>query len=705
VAARAPRIADRSDDRAARELTRSPPLGGTGDYEYDNAWMRSESRVSAATYSAFDCFLVAGAVGVYLKLALVGPHWSAVARFLGLLSPDDLALPTRLGLFLHDIWINLLAMPLAATLLVTLLFGRFRIAAALVASGVMSVLYFLELQVQKETGDYVSWALVRDFFGWSAAAPGVMLDYASTGSLVKLAAVFLALAAIAIVGRLGARAERLQLSRERQVYRRLLAAPAIIVALAALAALPIAASSPLSASPLGASAVGRAARLLWRTTDAAGVPSDATLESTLAAFRQLTHTPPHDLTAGYVGRESESDVILFVMETGAAQALDLAAVGRDLPGVGRIYPRSFVGARHYTSHPYSSDALYSVFSGRYPHGRRRLLAAAEPGSFDGLMTGLAPSTPMRRVYVPSLYHIELDDRMYEAFGAELVYASDQRQDDALRLAAERRAEAFVAGLEQRGSRFDRRLRSRLRDRLRADLQALEKLKADITEAVRSKRRYAVMFFPEIGHGPWIPLANEGTVLERGRSLMLLQDAWLREVLDLLQTLGRTDRTVVVVTGDHGVRTRAEDPALPSGAISDYMFRVPLIVYAPQTLASPVTIDHPTSHVDLAPTILALAGRSSAAAAMQGIPIWQRLPSQRIYLLAFDYGGAEGYVENGRYYMRQALTGAVYASSQFRFDEASQLPAGDPAALAVDDGLVKLAAMQHVLVDTLLRSRH
>lgn len=87
--------------------------------------------------------------------------------------------------------------------------------------------------------------------------------------------------------------------------------------------------------------------------------------------------------------------------------------------MGRIYPRSFIATRHYTSHPYSSDALYSVFSGRYPHGRRRLLAAADAVSFDGLMTGLAPSAPVRRVYVPSLYHIELDDRMYEAFGAEL----------------------------------------------------------------------------------------------------------------------------------------------------------------------------------------------------------------------------------------------------------------------------------------------
>ena len=321
------------------------------------------------------------------------------------------------------------------------------------------------------------------------------------------------------------------------------------------------------------------------------------------------------------------------------------------------------------------------------------------------MTGIASSTPMRRVYVPSLYHIELDDRMYETFGAEQVYAADERQDDGLRRSAETRADAFIAALEQRGSRFDRRVRARLRDRLRADFQALEKLKVDIADAVRAGRRYAVMFFPEIGHGPWIALANETTVLDRGRSLMLLQDLWLRELLDLVESLGRFDRTVVAVTADHGVRTRAEDPALPAGAISDYMFRVPLIVYAPQTLTAPVRIEPPTSHVDLAPTLLALAGHAGATAEMQGIPIWQRQPPQRIYLLAFDYGGAEGYVEDGRYYMRQGLTGAVHASAGFLFDATTQLRAGDPMAPVIDGNLTRLAALQQALVGALLQPRH
>jgi arylsulfatase A-like enzyme len=179
--------------------------------------------------------------------------------------------------------------------------------------------------------------------------------------------------------------------------------------------------------------------------------------------------------------------------------------------------------------------------------------------------------------------------------------------------------------------------------------------------------------------------------------MLLQDAWLKEMLDVVRSFGRLDRTVVAVTGDHGVRTRAEDPSLPVGEISDYMFRVPLFVYAPQTLSSTVRIDDPTSHIDVAPTLLALFGRSRDLGQMQGIPIWQRSVTHRIYLLAFVYGGADGFVENRRYYMRQGLSGATFASNRFLFEDHDQVPSGDPVAGFVNDELRKLDALQQALV--------
>jgi hypothetical protein len=511
---------------------------------------------------------------------------------------------------------------------------------------------------------------------------------------VKFGGFIVGLGAIVTIERLAIRSGQPR-PESAGVYRRLLWSPAVIASLAALVMIPVTLSNSVPASPLTASSVASATAMLLKASDVEA--HRGSVDETLAAFRHLTHTEPFDGSSSYIGRERDADVIIFMMETGAAQALDLATDGSQLPGTGPLYSRAFVASRHYTTHPYSSDALYSVFSGLYPQGRRRILQKAPSGSINGLMTNVSASRPVRRVYVPSLYHIELDDEMYEAFGAETVYVSDENERDPLRVGAERRTDALLATWERGGSDFDRRSRARLRATLRADLQALEKVKEDIARAIRANQRYVVMFFPEIGHGPWVPFRAGQSVRERGRALMLLQDTWLQEILDVVRGFGRLDRTVVTVTGDHGVRTRAEDPTLAVGEISDYMFRVPFFVYAPQTLTATVRIDEPTSHIDVAPTLLALLGETRDLGRMQGLPIWQRSAKHRIYLLAFVYGGADGFVEDHRYYMRQGLSGATYASTQLLFEDHDQVPSGDSVAGFVDEALEKLDALQQTIV--------
>ena len=500
--------------------------------------MRIGSRVPTGTIAALDCFIVAGLLGVYMKWALLGPHWGAIARFLGKDAPGELTPSDRLGPFFNDIWLNLLVIPAAGVLIVGLVFRRYSLGAALVMSGVMSGVYFIELQTQKEVGEYLSGAVVMDLFGWTMSASSGTLDYVTSASLLKLGVLLLALVGCVVAARLCDVAERRRQPALAAAFRYALTVPAVIVPAAALVSLPVAYGSYLPDSALSVSSIGRAAQMAFDSPEIGSADETPTTESTLAAFRQLTHTPiMGDSEAPYIGSERDSDVIVFMMETGAARALDLAAAGRTLPGTGKLYPRAFVASQHYTSHLYSSDALYSVFSGRYPQGRRRLLRAAGPGSLAGLMTNAAGTVPVRRVYVPSLYHIELDDRMYEAFGAESVYAADET-DDPVRDVAEGRANELLDRLSKQEGGLDRHVRSRLERRLRADLQALERMKLDIAAAIDARHRYMVMFFPEIGHGPWLPLHDEPTVLERGRALMELQDVWLREILDLVDSRGR-----------------------------------------------------------------------------------------------------------------------------------------------------------------------
>jgi len=659
------------------------------------------TRLRTSTFATLDVFLALGLLGVYLKGALLGQQWDAVARFLGKVNPDDLSVLERLGFFHRDITLNLLVIPVIATALFSLFFGRYQVVAGTITSVTLSLVYYVELQAQKEVGQYISGDVLGDLVRFGVGHPGMNGEYWSTASILKLAVLLAIIVAIAGVARLAQAAEQQLRMEAARRHRLILQIPAAMLLPAGLVLAIVSFAVAFPHSLLNESSVGRAFVAL-AAGNHEGEPSGlGTLREVLDATRRQTRSAAFDQHHALVGRERDSDLLIFMMETGPAQALDLAEVGHTLPGTGPLYGRSLVALRHYTTHPYSSDAMYSILSGLYPHGRRRLLRNARSNRVNGLMTALQGDISLRRVYVPSLYNIDLDARMYGIFGADTLYAVDKEPLDPLRTVAGRRADELME-FEIAGGGPSHQAAESLRRRLRADFQALERVKADITAAVRAGQRYAVMFFPEIGHAPWQPLHGQQDVLARGRALMLLQDAWLKELVDTIRSLGRLERTVIAVTADHGIRTRAEDPALPIGRISDYMFRVPLLVYAPQTLKETLTISAPTSHIDFAPTVAALFGKSDTASRMQGVPVWQRGRGDRLYFLGSMYGGADGFVENGTYYMRQALSGAVYSNTSFSFSDDNQAKPGSPVISWVTDALADAVHLQHALVTHILR---
>src|SRR6185436_5875330 len=103
------------------------------------------------------------------------------------------------------------------------------------------------------------------------------------------------------------------------------------------------------------------------------------------------------------------------------------------------------------------------------------------------------------------------------------------------------------------------------------------------------------------------------------------DSRLGELFARLDRLDLSDRTLVIITSDHGESLGEHGLYTHGSSLHEEQVRVPLILRLPGRLpAGLVVSDGMASHVDLVPTILDLAGQRPAAGA-QGLslrPLWE-----------------------------------------------------------------------------------
>ncbi len=91
-------------------------------------------------------------------------------------------------------------------------------------------------------------------------------------------------------------------------------------------------------------------------------------------------------------------------------------------------------------------------------------------------------------------------------------------------------------------------------------------------------------------------------------LLKVVDQAIGRILDALADSGMADETIVVFTSDHGDLLGAHGGLVQKwGNAFDEATRVPLLVQGPGVVAVPGGVTAPTSHVDLIPTLMGLAG--------------------------------------------------------------------------------------------------
>ncbi len=510
------------------------------------------------------------------------------------------------------------------------------------------------------TGRFLSSALMHDGLVWGVRHPHDLALYAPLSVAAKLGA-SVAVAVVAPVALFRAIPER------RDARWSVLSGSAVgfVAVLLALSFGPWLPKTVYQSSTAGlierftSSVADRASKRL------AGLP-DAELR---AEYQKFSGTPPAGLYASpYHGKARDYDVIVWVCETLPMKAVEAKGGLTGLPGFSRLADSSLILKQHYTPSPYSSGAGFSLMTSMYPPNSLQWVFRAQGNGhaqhIDGLLSELQKMKYETEAFLPGDASFDSDLQLVHVAGAKKVFISDVHQQAYTKTPWERR--------------------------LQLDQTAFAELKRSVAAWTGNGARYAAVFFPEIGHAPWenvTGLPGSPTRLELGESLAGLQGQWLGELLDILAQNHRLDKTVILVTGDHGIRTLNEDPALPRAMLDDYSFHVPLMISAPGVFARRASIDGVTSHIDIAPSLLDLLGDGNLPPSFQGIPFWHPgIEGRKVFFLGAGTVGCNGYHVPGKFYAMQELTGLTFSSPSMHFGPASADNRDEPAVARVFDRL-------------------
>lgn len=211
--------------------------------------------------------------------------------------------------------------------------------------------------------------------------------------------------------------------------------------------------------------------------------------------------------------------------------------------------------------------------------------------------------------------------------------------------------------------------------------ALRGTQGHVTEVVDSalgwlaenhRQRFFLFLHTYQVHGPYTPppeydvfrtqpagLREDFAAARRGYAGDLLYtDAEIGRLLAGLDALGEAERTVVVITADHGEELGEHGVIGHTWYMTDPVLRVPLLIRAPGAIPAGVRVAGAVSLVDVAPTILELAGGDAASspAVMQGTslvahvadPAGERFRARAVYSEQLGTGGLVGVaVHRGR----------------------------------------------------------
>jgi hypothetical protein len=328
-------------------------------------------------------------------------------------------------------------------------------------------------------------------------------------------------------------------------------------------------------------------------------------------------------------------VLIVTLETAPLKYYPLAD-NPALPVFYKMSKQAIVSDRHYAMSPYTWWNNASILSGTYfVHKGRGIF---DYGDFE---TDSLASILARRGYITTF--VESSKHGWgrtTGFWANFGFAHLLDSDgDAVPFA--RKSYTITADKERQS--FDRALKA-------------------ILQAEERQSKAMVLLATTLGHYPWLVKPGE----ESGGSgdilfgIAALFDQLFGSLLAALEQQGLADQVLIVVTGDHGFRMRTEFESVGSAAeYGDLAFNVPFLLYAPALFDETIRLPHATSHVDIAPTLLALMGIEDNSWLHHGAHMLDlRLRDRVTFMMNTNLSPVSGFRWNGCHYALNDFTGRV-----------------------------------------------
>jgi phosphoglycerol transferase MdoB-like AlkP superfamily enzyme len=599
-------------------------------------------------------------LGEKLVLSLFTPALRSRFYFIATTDPETvrkLSFWEGMSLVRADMLLGFLVIPLVFCLLTSRLAPRWRIVIAACLAALLQVVVILEMYCYVAVQAFNSLKLGWFVMVWFLRIHQFVYLRGIYGPVgITVAAEFLTIVLTAVLALVAVK------KRWQCLNRATLIAFGAVTALGAIAYLPSVTTTAWS-QPLLKLLVIPA----FSPSHASYRPDGRNSAELLRDFREAAHSPaPHD--TAYTGAAKNYNVVFFVMESLSADAFDPAREALDdMPHAKEIRGQSFVMPRHYTSYPLTDNVTFSMFTSLYVLREREVISQATH------LQGIIPTLESQG-YATAFYGFVWHDRSQNDF--PLINSIGFQR---------------VCAPETGDFTSFANLSESLDYAKKYDHNVLLSMKADIAYWTAHKQKFAAAFFPQIAHDPYrsVNPGKRKPILERGHDLAVYQDAWLGEVLDELKRDGALDHTIIVFTSDHGLRVidrpRADSPYLyftPSfTTLDDTMLRVPMMIYVPGVVKQPIYLNTPTSHIDVAPTVLDLLGISAGREMEEGLPVYDPGTADRRLFLQMQSYGASGFYSGGIYHSVSAI-GTVYESPDLHFSANDLVPYDSAEARSV-----------------------